>query len=53
MIAIKEASPVAIGINTNNLQFYESGIAGAACPRPGHPGINHAALVVGWGEGRH
>ena len=53
MIAIKEAGPVAIGINANNLQFYESGIIDAAsCPPAGRgiQSINHAALVVGWGE---
>ena len=53
MIAIKEAGPVAIGINANNLQFYESGIIDAAsCPPAGRgiQSINHAALLVGWGE---
>ena len=53
MIAIKEAGPVAIGINANNLQFYESGIIDAdSCPPAGRgiQSINHAALVVGWGE---
>jgi hypothetical protein len=55
MIAIKEAGPVAIGINANNLQFYESGVIDAAsCPPAGRgiQSINHAALVVGWGEER-
>ena len=53
MIAIKEAGPVAIGINANNLQFYESGIIDADSCSPAGRGIqsiNHAALVVGWGE---
>ena len=36
MVAIKESGPVAIGINANNLQFYESGIIDAAsCPPAG------------------
>ena len=53
MVAIKESGPVAIGINANNLQFYESGIIDAAsCPPAGRgiQSINHAAIVVGWGE---
>ena len=52
MIAIKEAGPVAIGINANNLQFYESGIIDAAsCPRgPGHP--EHQPRRAGGGVGR-
>lgn len=53
MIAIHQSGPVAIGINANNLQFYESGIIDAAsCPPAGRgiQSINHAALVVGWGE---
>ena len=44
---------MAIGINANNLQFYESGIIDAAsCPPAGRgiQSINHAAIVVGWGE---
>lgn len=53
MVALKESGPVAIGINANNLQFYDSGIIDAkSCPPAGRgiQSINHAALVVGWGE---
>ena len=53
MEAVRGAGPIAIGINANNLQFYESGVINAAsCPPAGRgiQSINHAALLVGWGE---
>mmetsp|Transcript_26945 Transcript_26945/g.66040 ORF Transcript_26945/g.66040 Transcript_26945/m.66040 type:complete len:472 (+) Transcript_26945:92-1507(+) len=53
MLALQSAGPVAIGINANNLQFYSSGtIDSDSCPPAGRgiQSINHAALVVGWGE---
>ena len=53
MEAVRGAGPIAIGINANNLQFYESGVINAAsCPPrvAASEHINHAALLVGWGE---
>ena len=52
MEAVRGAGPIAIGINANNLQFYESGVINAASCPPGRgiQSINHAALLVGWGE---
>jgi len=53
MEAVRGAGPIAIGINANNLQFYDNGVINAAsCPPAGRgiQSINHAALLVGWGE---
>lgn len=51
--ALYERGPVAVGINANQLQAYGSGVIMLDDCHPlgrGIEAINHAALVVGWGE---
>ena len=51
--ALYERGPVAVGINANELQAYTNGVIMLDDCHPlgrGIESINHAALVVGWGE---
>ena len=51
--ALYERGPVAVGINANQLQAYGSGVIMLDDCHPlgrGIEAINHAAMVVGWGE---
>ena len=51
--ALYERGPIAVGINANQLQAYGSGVIMLDDCHPlgrGIEAINHAALVVGWGE---
>lgn len=53
MAALYNRGPVAVGINANLLMQYSDGIIMADdCPPLGEGiySINHAALIVGWGE---
>lgn len=51
--ALYERGPVAVGINANELQGYSNGVIMLEDCHPlgrGIESINHAAVVVGWGE---
>jgi hypothetical protein len=53
MEAVRGAGPIAIGINANNLQFYDNGVINAAsCPTSGSRHPEHQPRRAAGGLGR-